>query len=180
MSLCLIMLPMYVWKKYFSGKDIFFTYPHLSPGVSLISDLAHDSGILQSELFTSRSQNLVLAKLPNSGFWRYGQFFKWNRVKMAKNGQKMVEIFRGAPHMINNNIFNILCFLTFSFGYITNPVFWPNLKKKALKTRSRKYPKEKVKKTKNVKNVIIHHMRGPLIFFNHFEAIFGHFYHISL
>ena len=49
---------------------------HLSPGVSSISDLAHDSGILQSELFTSRSQNLVLAKLPNSGFWRYGQFFK--------------------------------------------------------------------------------------------------------
>ena len=48
--------------------------PHLSPGVSLISDLAHDSGILQSELFTSRSQNLVLAKLPTSGFWRYGQF----------------------------------------------------------------------------------------------------------
>ena len=27
MSLCLIMLPMYVWKKYFSDKDIFFTYP---------------------------------------------------------------------------------------------------------------------------------------------------------
>ena len=66
---------------------------HLSPGVSLISDLAHDSGKLQSELFTSRSQNLVLAKLPNSGFWRYGQFFKWNRVKMAKNGFKKVEFF---------------------------------------------------------------------------------------
>ena len=49
---------------------------HLSPGVSLISDLVHDSGMLQSELFTSRSQNLVLAKLPNLGFWRYGQFFK--------------------------------------------------------------------------------------------------------
>ena len=49
---------------------------HLSPGVSLIYDLAHDSGMLQSELFTSRNQNLVLAKLPNSGFWRYGQFFK--------------------------------------------------------------------------------------------------------
>ena len=49
---------------------------HLSHGVSLISDLAHNSGILQSDLFTSRSQNLVLAKLPNSGFWRYGQFFK--------------------------------------------------------------------------------------------------------
>ena len=49
---------------------------HLSPGISLISDLVHDSGMLQSELFTCRSQNLVLAKLPNSGFWRYGQFFK--------------------------------------------------------------------------------------------------------
>ena len=49
---------------------------HLSPRISLISDLVHDGGMLQSELFTSRSQNLVLAKLPNSGFWRYGQFFK--------------------------------------------------------------------------------------------------------
>ena len=49
---------------------------HLSPGVSLIYDLAYDSGMLQNELFTSRNQNLVLAKLPNSGFWRYGQFFK--------------------------------------------------------------------------------------------------------
>ena len=53
-----------------------FSSSHLSPGVSLISDLVHDSGMLQSELFTSRSQNLVLTKLPNSGFWRYGQFFK--------------------------------------------------------------------------------------------------------
>ena len=51
-------------------------YSHLSPRVSLIYDLAYDSGMLQSELFTSRNQNLVLAKLPSSGFWRYGQFFK--------------------------------------------------------------------------------------------------------
>ena len=36
------------------------TYPH---GVSLIYDLAYDSGMLQSELFTSRSQNLVSGKL---------------------------------------------------------------------------------------------------------------------
>ena len=49
---------------------------HLSPAFFKISDLAPDCGILQSELFTSRSQNLVLAKLPNSGFGRYGQFFK--------------------------------------------------------------------------------------------------------
>ena len=77
---------------------------------------------------------------------------------MVKNGSKMVEFFGGASHMINDNIFNIFCFSTFSFGYFTNPVFWPNLEKIALKTRSRKYPKEKVKKTKNVKNVIIYHM----------------------
>ena len=49
---------------------------HLSPGFSFIYDLAYDSGILQSELFTNRNQNLDLAKLPNSGFWRYGQIFK--------------------------------------------------------------------------------------------------------
>ena len=89
---------------------------HLSPGFSFIYDLVHDSGMLQSELFTSRNQNLVLAKLPNSGFWRYGQFFKWNRVKMAKNGKKIVDIFLGVSHMINNNIFNIFCFLTFFLG----------------------------------------------------------------
>ena len=77
---------------------------------------------------------------------------------MAKNGLKMVEIFWGASHMINDNIFNIFCFSTFSFGYFTNPVFWPNLEKIALKTRCKKDTKEKVKKTKNVKNVIIYYM----------------------
>ena len=63
---------------------------------------------------------------------------------MAKNGLKMAEIFLGASHMINDYIFNIFCFSTFSFGDFANPVFWPNLEKIALKTRSRKYPKEKV------------------------------------
>ena len=63
---------------------------------------------------------------------------------MAKNDLKMVEIFLGASHMINDNVFNIFCFSTFSIGYFTNPVFWLNLEKIALKTRSRKYPKEKV------------------------------------
>ena len=47
---------------------------HLSPAFSKISDLAPDCGILQSELFTSRS--LVSPKLPSWVFWRYGQFFK--------------------------------------------------------------------------------------------------------
>ena len=73
----------------------------------------------------------------------------------------MVEIFWGASHMINNNIFNIFCFLTFSFGYITNPVFWPNLKKIALKTRSRKYRKEKVKKQKLLKMLLFMICEAP-------------------
>ena len=77
---------------------------------------------------------------------------------MAKNGFKMVDFLGGASHMKNNNIFNIFCFLTFTFGYFTNPVFWPNLEKIGLKTRSRKYQKEKIKKTKNVINVIIYHI----------------------
>ena len=51
---------------------------------------------------------------------------------MAKNDLKIVEFFWGASHMLNDNIFNIFCFSTFSFGSFTNPVFWPNLKKIAL------------------------------------------------
>ena len=62
---------------------------------------------------------------------------------MVKNGLKMVEIFWGASHMINNNILIFFVFKFLVFGYFTNPVFWPNLKKIALKTRSRKYPKTK-------------------------------------
>ena len=57
--------------------------------------------------------------------------------------------------MINDNIFNIFSFLTFSFGYFTNPVFWPNLEKIALKTKSRKYPNEKVKKQKMLKMLLL-------------------------
>ena len=62
---------------------------------------------------------------------------------MAKNGLKTVEFFWGASHMINNNILTFLVFKLFHFGYFTNPEFWPNLKKIALKTRCRKYPKRK-------------------------------------
>ena len=53
-----------------------------------------------------------------------------------------------------NNIFDIFSFLTFSFGYFRSPVFWPNLKKISLKTRSRKYPKEKVEKQKMLKMLL--------------------------
>ena len=59
-------------------------------------------------------------------------------------------------------------FQLFLLGTLQTLYFDQILEKIALKTRSRKYPKEKVKKTKNVKNVIIYHMRGPLKNFNHF------------
>ena len=67
---------------------------------------------------------------------------------MAKNGLKMVEIFWGASHMMNDNIFNIFCFTTFSFGYFTNPVFWPNLEKIALKQGLESTQKKKFKNKK--------------------------------
>ena len=41
----------------------------LSPGIILMSGGAHDGGILQSSLFTSRSQNQVSGKLRSWGFW---------------------------------------------------------------------------------------------------------------
>ena len=43
----------------------------LSPTIILMSGGVHEGGILQSELFTRRSQNLVSGKLRSSGFWRY-------------------------------------------------------------------------------------------------------------
>ena len=41
----------------------------LSPGIILMLGGAHDGGILQSSLFTSRSQNQVSGKLRKLGFW---------------------------------------------------------------------------------------------------------------
>ena len=69
-----------------------FSATQVSPAIILITRGAPEGGMLQSWLFTSRSQNLVSGKLRRSGFWRYSQFFKWNRVKKYKNGQKIVEI----------------------------------------------------------------------------------------
>ena len=99
---------------------------------------------------------------------------------MAKNGQKIVEFFWGASHMINNNIFNIFCFLTFYLGYFTNPAFWLYFKKIALKTGSRKYPREKVEELKMLKMSLFIIHEDPQKNCNHFLAILGHFYPISL
>ena len=51
------------WRSMLQGESSWAEHwnlfsPHLSPGVSLIYDLAYDSGMLQSELFTSRKRNL--------------------------------------------------------------------------------------------------------------------------
>ena len=119
--------------------------------------------MLQSELFTSRNQNLVLAKLPNSGFWRYGQFFKWNRVKMAKNGFKLVEFFGGASHMINYNIFNIFSFSTFSFRYFLDPVFYIFFLKFWQNTGVLQYRKEKVEEQKMLKMFLFIICEAPKI-----------------
>ena len=72
-------------------ESIIDAVAQLSPAIILMSGVAHDGGIVQIDLFTRGSQNLVSGKLRSSGFWRYGQFFKWNRVKMAKNGFKIVK-----------------------------------------------------------------------------------------
>merc|ERR1739836_370240 len=70
---------------------------------------------------------------------------------MAKNGFKMVEIFLGTSHMICNNIFNIFCFLIFSFWYFLDLVFRAIFSKFGQNTGFVKYPKEKVEKQKMLK-----------------------------
>ena len=82
---------------------------------------------------------------------------------MAKKGLKMVEIFWGASHMINDNIFNIFSFFNFSSEYFRSPVFWPNLKKITLKTGSRMYVKEKVEKQKMLKMLSVIKCETPKI-----------------
>ena len=52
--------------------------------------------------------------------------------------------------MINNNIFNIICFLTFSFVYFLDLVFRAIFSKFGQNTGFVKYPKTKNLKTKNV------------------------------
>ena len=99
---------------------------------------------------------------------------------MAKKGQKLVEISVGTSHMIKNNIFKFFCFSTFSLGYFTNPKFWLNFKKIALKTGSRKYPREKVEELKMLKMSLFIIHEDPQKNCNHFLAILGHFYPISL
>ena len=57
-------------------------------------------------------------------------------------------------NVINNKIFKIFSFFTFCLGNYRNLVFWPNIKKISLKTRSIKYPKEEVKRLKMLKMLV--------------------------
>ena len=77
---------------------------------------------------------------------------------MAKKGPKILEIFLGASHIINKNIFNIFGFLTFSLRYFPDPIFRAIFSKFGQNSGFVKHPKEKVEKQKIVKNVIIHNM----------------------
>ena len=104
---------------------------------------------------------------------------RWNRVKMVKNGPKMPKIILRASLMIDINIFNIFLFFNFFFSVLYNPCICQNFKKKTLNTGSNKYPKEKVEKTKNVKNVNIYHIWDPKNNISHFWPILDHFYPIS-
>ena len=77
---------------------------------------------------------------------------------MVENGQKMAEIFLRATYMLNDDIYNNLVFQLFLFSNVQPLYFVRNFKKKKLNTGSKKYPKDKVEKTKNVKNVNIYHI----------------------
>ena len=82
--------------------------------------------------------------------------------------------------MINNDIFNIFCFSTFSFGYFLDLVFRAIFSKIGQNTGFVKYPKEKVEKLKILKMLLFIICEAPQKNFNHFLAIFGQFYPISL
>ena len=70
---------------------------------------------------------------------------------MAKNGQKMAEINIGVSHVINDNIFNIFCFSTFSFVHFLAPVFRVISFEFCHNSGFLKFQKEKVEKQKMLK-----------------------------
>ena len=80
---------------------------------------------------------------------------------MAKNGLKMVEIFWGASHMIDNNIFNIFGFSTFSLRYFLDPHFGAIFFKFSQNAGFVKYPKEKVDKPKMLKMLLFNICEVP-------------------
>ena len=74
--------------------------------------------------------------------------------------------------MINYNIFNIFCFLTFSFGYFLDLVFRAIFSKFGQNTGFVKYPKTKNSKTKNVEMLLSIKCEAP----KKFQPFVGHFW----
>ena len=68
---------------------------------------------------------------------------------------KWLKFFGGASHMINNNIFTIFGFSTFSVGYFLDLVFRAFFSKFGQNTGFVKYPKEKVEKQKMLKMLLL-------------------------
>ena len=91
---------------------------------------------------------------------------------MAKNDQKRVEIFLGASHMINDNIFNIFNFSTFSLGYFLDPVCRAIFLKFSQNAGFVKYPRGKVEKLKMLKILLFIICEAP----KKFQPFFGHFW----
>ena len=90
---------------------------------------------------------------------------------MVKNGPKMAEIILGASPMLNNNIFNIFSFSTFSFRYFLDPVFYSFFLKFWQNTGVLQYRKEKVEKQKMLKMLLFIICEAPKII----SAILGPF-----
>ena len=82
--------------------------------------------------------------------------------------------------MINNDIYHIFSFSTFSLGYFQDPVFRAIFEKFSLNAGFIKYPREKVEKEKMLKMLKFIICKAPQKISTIFWAIFGHFYPISL
>ena len=78
--------------------------------------------------------------------------------------------------MINNDIYNILNFSTFSLGYFQDPVFRAIFDKISQNAGFVKYPREKVEKQKMLKMLKFIICEAP----QKFQPFFGHFYPFSL
>ena len=99
---------------------------------------------------------------------------------MAKKGLKF---FWGASHMINNNIFNIFIFSTFSLGHFLDPVFRAIFLKFSQNAGFVKYPREKVEKHKMLKMLLFIICEAPKkisAIFKPFLAIFTLFHLTNL
>ena len=122
-------------------------------------------------LFTKRNITCGVPEMEDGKILHNCNNFRWNRVKMAKNGQKMAEINFGVSYIIIFFIFNFFCFSTFTFSYFLEQVFWVKFLKFCQNSGLLKYQMEKVEKQKKVKMKKIIMYETPKLI----SAIFGQF-----